>query len=137
MKQNLIHSFLFLLLIGLLASGCGSGTTANGGGASTPPIGPPPPPPPPPSPTTGNVTLSWTKPTQNTDGTPFNDLGGFRIEYGTQVNALNGVIDVADPNATSQKISNLSAGTYYFVIKSYTTGLVESDPSNPVSKTVP
>lgn len=137
MKQNLTRPLLFLLLTGLLATGCGGGTSESGG-ASTPPGSPPPPPAPTPPPTTtGSVTLNWTKPAQNTDGTTLSDLGGFRIEYGTQLSVLNNVIDVANPNATSRTISNLPAGTYYFVIKSYTSGLVESDPSNPVSKTVP
>ncbi len=31
----------------------------------------------------GTATLSWTPPTQNTDGSPLTDLAGYRVYWGT------------------------------------------------------
>ena len=47
--------------------------------------------------TNGSATLSWTPPTQNTDGSTINNLAGFRIQYGTSASALTQTIEVTTP----------------------------------------
>lgn len=90
-----------------------------------------------PAPTwTGSSTLNWIPPTQNTDGSPLVNLAGYRISYGTSPTALTQSIQVATPGATSYVVPNLTAGTWYFTIRSYTTTGVESDPSNVTSVTL-
>lgn len=85
---------------------------------------------------TGSATLSWTVPTQNTNGTPVTNLAGYHIYYGTSPDALNKVINVPEANTTEYEISNLSSGTYYFAITAYNSLGVDSADSNVGSKTI-
>jgi len=88
-------------------------------------------------PNMGSATLSWTAPTQNTDGSPLTNLAGFRIYYGNSPSMLNNTIDVNNPTVTSYEVTGLSSGTWYFALRAYTTSNVESTLSNTASKTIP
>jgi Putative Ig domain len=83
-----------------------------------------------------SATLSWTAPTQNTDGSALTDLGGYRIYYGTSASALNQTITVSNAGLTTYVIDSLATGTWYFAVKSLDTGGVESDLSGVVSDTI-
>jgi hypothetical protein len=83
----------------------------------------------------GNVTLSWTAPTVNTDGTPLTDLAGYKIYYGTSASSMSNVITVSN-GVTSYVIEGLTAGTWYFAVQSYTSTGAQSALSNVVSKTI-
>lgn len=85
----------------------------------------------------GTATLSWTPPTQNTDGTALTNLAGYRISYGSSATAMTQVIQVANPGVTRYTVSNLEAGTHYFGIRAYNSAGAESSVSNVVSKVVP
>lgn len=85
----------------------------------------------------GSATLSWTAPTQNTDGTPATDLAGFKFYYGnTSGGPYPNEVDLQDPAATTYVIDNLVAGDYFFVATAYNTAGVESDRTNEVTKTI-
>lgn len=84
----------------------------------------------------GGATLSWTPPTQNTDGTSLSNLAGYRISYGTSASAMTQTVQVANPGVSSYVISNLSPGTYYFAVRAYTSTGTESGNSNVQSKIV-
>jgi hypothetical protein len=85
---------------------------------------------------TGSATIGWTAPTQNTDGTQLTDLAGFRIYYSTSSSTLDKSVTVADAGTTSYTVTNLAAGTWYFVVRAYTAGGLESNASNMGSKTI-
>jgi hypothetical protein len=87
--------------------------------------------------TTGSATLSWVAPTQNTDGSSLSDLAGYRIVYGTSSSALNQTIQITNPSVTSYVIEDLASGTWYFAVKAYTSGGVESSQSNVAGKSIP
>jgi hypothetical protein len=89
-----------------------------------------------PVPATGTAALSWTPPTQNTDGSSLTNLAGYRISYGTTPD-LAQVVQVANPALSDYIIERLSPGTWYFSIRAYATQGVESASSNTVSKVVP
>ncbi len=89
-----------------------------------------------PSPVTGNATVSWSPPTLNTDGTTLTGLAGYRINYGTSSGNLTRSVEVSNPGLTTYQIDNLSAGTWYFVVKAYTSAGTESVASNMASKTI-
>ncbi len=80
--------------------------------------------------------LSWTAPTENTDGTSLTNLAGYRIAYGTSAGALTHTIQVANPSVTRYSLENLSPGTYYFSVRAYTNNGTESANSNVSSKVV-
>jgi hypothetical protein len=86
--------------------------------------------------TNGSVTLSWTPPTTNSDGTPLVDLAGYRIVYGQASRQYTAVLDIPATSVTSAMIENLVPATWYFAVKAYTRAGVESDLSNEASKTI-
>jgi hypothetical protein len=85
---------------------------------------------------TGSATLSWSAPTQNTDGTPLTDLAGYTIYYGTSPSELTQTVQLANPGATTYVVANLSAGTYYFALAAYTTAATQGEMSSTGSKTI-
>jgi Putative Ig domain len=89
-----------------------------------------------PSPSTGSASLSWTAPTQNTDGTPIVGLAGYHIYYGTSAGAMTTTVTLTDPTVTSFVVSGLASGTYYFTIVAYNSAGMDSSESNTASKTI-
>jgi len=77
------------------------------------------------------VTLSWTVPQQNTDGSSPTNLAGYRIYYGSTPTNLNQVVTV-EGNVTSYVLNQLAAGTWYFAVAAYNTAQVESALSSVV-----
>lgn len=84
-----------------------------------------------------DVTLTWTNPVENEDGTPLTDLAGIRIWQ-----LVGETTDIAQLSYT---ISGLEPGDYTYIATAYTTGdpvadppvaSVESKISNTAEKTV-
>jgi Putative Ig domain len=90
-----------------------------------------------PVPTTGSASLSWTPPTQNTDGTSLTNLAGYRISYGTSASALTQTIQIANPGISTYLIEDLAAGDWYFAVSAYASSGAASANSSVVSKTIP
>jgi hypothetical protein len=84
----------------------------------------------------GSATLSWIPPTRNTDGSPLNNLSGYRIYYGTNAGALDQTVQINNPSVTRYVIERLSPATYYFAVRSLTATGTESPLSNVASKQV-
>ena len=61
----------------------------------------------------GSVSLSWTAPTLNEDGTALTDLAGYKIHYGTSSGNYTVEIPV-DLGTTTLMVDNLTPDTYYF-----------------------
>jgi hypothetical protein len=87
-------------------------------------------------PATGSATLSWTPPTENTNGTPVTDLAGYHIYYGTTEGAWTSTITVLEATETSYVVSGLAPGTYYFAVVAFNTAGDDSPESNVASKTI-
>lgn len=83
----------------------------------------------------GSVTLTWTSPTHNADGSVLTDLAGYRILYGVSATSLTQTISV-NPALTTYVVENLTPATWYFAMKAYRANGVESAQSNVASKTV-
>jgi hypothetical protein len=84
----------------------------------------------------GSATLRWTPPTRNEDGTPIENLSGYRVYYGTSTSNLNQVVTISSAGITSARIENLTPATWYFALKAYNSANVESRFSNIASKTI-
>lgn len=80
------------------------------------------------------ATLTWTAPTQNTDGTPLTDLAGFKVHYGATSGSYSVTNDYPDPNQTTAVIAPLTPGMWFFVATAYNAIGTESDFSNEGSK---
>ena len=83
---------------------------------------------------TKSVTLSWTAPTENSDGSPLTDLAGYKLYYGLSEGSYPNEIIIDNPGLVTYVIENLSPNTYYFVATSVNTNGVESDYSNVTMK---
>jgi hypothetical protein len=88
------------------------------------------------APANGNASLSWTPPTENTDGSNLSNLAGFRIQYGTSPTALTQTIQISNPGVVTYDVTGLNAGNWYFAIRAYNSSGAESANSNVVSKTI-
>jgi hypothetical protein len=81
-----------------------------------------------------SVTLSWTIPSTNEDGTPLTDLAGFRIYYGTVMGIYSDPTVIYNPGISTLVIDNLSFGsTYFFVATAFDETGNESEFSNEIS----
>lgn len=89
-----------------------------------------------PTASSGAVTLNWTPPTQNTDGTPLTNLSGYDIHYGTSSGNYTQTISVSNPGIATYVVDDLSPGTYYFSVTAVNSQGTESPLSSEVSTTV-
>ena len=64
------------------------------------------------------------------------NLAGYLIYYGTSPSALTYTVQIANPNAVSYEVTNLSPATWYFAVKAYSSAGVDSAASAVVSKTI-
>lgn len=86
----------------------------------------------------GSATLSWTAPSENTDGSPLNDLAGFKVYWGTASGNYGNSVTLANPSLSTYIVENLLPGTtYYFATKAYNSQGLESSFSNEASKAIP
>lgn len=84
--------------------------------------------------------LSWSAPTQYTDGSaiPAGELAQFRyrIHRGTSANSLTPLANTIQHPTTQHDVTGLSAGTHYFAVSALTGTGIESALSAVGSKTV-
>jgi hypothetical protein len=89
---------------------------------------------PPPKPiSTGTATLDWTPPTENTDGSALTNLAGYTVYYGTSPDSLTESVKVSNPGLTAYTLSDLTSGTWYFAVTSYSSAGAESTRSGVIS----
>ncbi len=84
----------------------------------------------------GAVTLSWTAPTLNTDGSPLSDLAGYNIYYGTEPGNYSVTIHVDNPGLTTYVVEYLTPNDYYFVVTAINSNGIESRYSGEASTPV-
>jgi len=84
----------------------------------------------------GSVTLSWTVPTQNTDGSPLTDLQSYRIDVKRANSTWQTSVNINNPSISTYVIENLDPATYEFTIVAINSQGVASAPSNKATKTV-
>ena len=84
----------------------------------------------------GSMTLSWTPPTANTDGTALTNLAGYRLYYGLVEGSYPNMIDINTAGISTFVVENLVPDTYYVVATSINTMGVESSYSNVALKIV-
>ena len=113
------HVFLTLLLAVIVSAcvSCRESVTANQVGTSS-------------------TTLSWTPPTQNSDGSPLTDLAGYKIYYGNESGNYRTSIHIDNPGIAIYVVEYLRPNTYFFVITAINSSGVESQFSNEVSNLV-
>ncbi len=83
-----------------------------------------------------SVTLSWTAPTENEDGSSLTDLDGYKIYWGTTPGSYPESVTIDNESISTYVVDNISPGTYEFVATSFNQSGVESRYSSPVTKVV-
>jgi hypothetical protein len=83
-----------------------------------------------------SVSLSWTAPTRNSDGSALVDLEGYNVHYGTKSLNYSNVIKVSNPGLTAYVVQNLARGKYYFSVSAYNGKGIESSFSGEASASV-
>lgn len=83
----------------------------------------------------GVVSLNWQPPTENVDGSPLQDLAGYRIYYGSQSRDYTEQLAVGDAGSTSRDLE-LVSGSYYFAMTALDADGNESVYSNEIVKVV-
>ncbi len=81
-----------------------------------------------------DITIQLVAPTQYEDGTPLNDLAGYKIYYGYESGNYRTSVRIDNPGLTIYVVENLTPNTYCFVFTVFNIRGVESQFSNEVCK---
>jgi hypothetical protein len=84
----------------------------------------------------GRATLSWTAPTENTDGSTISNLSGYRIRYGKSAGALTSTIVINNASVTTYVVEDLAPATWYFAVTAVNSSGAESSYSNVANKQI-
>lgn len=84
----------------------------------------------------GVASLQWERPPSKVDGSPLDDLAGYRILYGRSTNDLDRSVLIADPSRTSYEFSSLANGIWYFAVVAVNSGGLEGPPTTVASKSI-
>lgn len=84
----------------------------------------------------GSMTLNWTPPTENEDGSALTDLAGYKLYYGTSSGNYSHQVNINNAGISTYVIDNLVPDTYYVVATARNSAGVESAYSNEAVKTV-
>lgn len=129
------HGFYLCAIaaLGFALSGCGGGGSgAVGSSAATSNVSAADPP----TASDGDVTLDWTPPTENTNGSALTNLSGYHIHYGTASGDYTQTVAVSNPGIATYVVDNLTPGTYYFSVGAVNSQGIESPLSSEVSARV-
>jgi hypothetical protein len=85
---------------------------------------------------TGVASLQWDLPMSKVDGSPLDDLAGFRILYGRESNNLDRSVLIDDPSATSYEFSALPSGIWYFAVVGVNSAGLEGPPTITAMKSI-
>jgi hypothetical protein len=86
---------------------------------------------------TGTATVSWTPPSERTDGSSLTDLAGYRMRYGTNPSNLSGFVEIYGTGVSRFVVDGLTSGTWYFGLTAFDRSGRESSLSNLASKRIP
>lgn len=85
---------------------------------------------------TGVATLRWEAPPSKVDGSPLDDLAGYRILYGRSADDLDQSVLINDPAITSYEFTELPKGLWYFAVVAVNAGGLEGPPTVISTKSI-
>jgi ABC-type glycerol-3-phosphate transport system substrate-binding protein len=129
-SRGFLAQTLGALAISAILAGCGGSTVSDvpesdANSSSSPSAA-----------TADSVTLSWSAPTENTNGTALTNLSGYIIYYGTSAGAMTQTINVNTVGMLTYVVGNLSPGSWYFQIVAVNSAGEQSNPSSTVSASI-
>jgi hypothetical protein len=87
-------------------------------------------------PGTGIASLRWEIPAAKVDGSPLDDLAGYRILYGRSADELDQSVLISDPAVTSFEFTTLQSGIWYFAVVAVNAGGLEGPPTITAMKSI-
>lgn len=84
----------------------------------------------------GDKIIRWQAPTQNVDGSPVNDLAGYRVHWGVLSRNYTDNLTIAQAGVTEWEV-DLPTGEYFFALTAFDAEGNESAYSNEVLKLIP
>lgn len=85
---------------------------------------------------TGVATLRWEAPPSKLDGSPLDDLAGYRILFGRTADDLDQSVLIDDPAVTSYEFTELAKGIWYFAVVAVNAGGLEGPPTVISTKSI-
>lgn len=85
---------------------------------------------------TGVASLRWEVPPSKLDGSPLDDLAGYRIRYGRNSDDLDKSVFISDPAVTSYEFNGLPSGIWYFAVVAVNAGGLEGPPTTTTMKSI-
>jgi hypothetical protein len=82
------------------------------------------------------ATLEWEAPMAKGDGSPLDDLAGYRIVYGRSPDDLDHSVYIGDPAQTSYEFTDLPQGVWYFAVIALNANGLEGPPTPPAMKSI-
>ena len=84
----------------------------------------------------GVAKLEWEKPLTKFDGSPLDDLAGYRIAYGHDANDLDSSVYLDDPEQRTYEFATLGSGVWYFEVIAVSADGLEGPPSPSATKSI-
>jgi hypothetical protein len=84
----------------------------------------------------GVATLRWEAPPSKLDGSPLDDLAGYRILYGRKADDLDQSVLIDDPAVTTYEFTTLTKGIWYFAVVGVNSGGLEGPPTVITTKSI-
>ena len=84
----------------------------------------------------GVASLQWETPPSKVDGSPLDDLAGFRILYGRSSDELDHSVIIDDPATTSYELTSLTSGVWYFAVVAVNASGLEGPPTTVATKSI-
>lgn len=85
---------------------------------------------------TGVATLKWETPPIKVDGSPLDDLAGYRIVYGRTAEDLDHSVFIQDPKQTTFEFTTLEKGIWYFAVIAVNANGLEGPASTAMMKSI-
>jgi hypothetical protein len=82
------------------------------------------------------ASLSWTAPSENTDGSALTNLAGYTIYYGNSASDMSQQISIHTVGELDYVVQNLGSGTWFFEIVAVTSTGTQSAPSGIATVTI-
>jgi hypothetical protein len=82
------------------------------------------------------ATLRWEPPSAKFDGSPLDDLAGYRIIYGRNAEDLDRSVFINDPSKTEFEFTTLAEGVWYFAVIAVNANGLEGPPTTPAMKSI-
>jgi len=84
----------------------------------------------------GYATLNWEAPVTKVNGSPLDDLAGYRIMYGRSADDLDRSVFIDGAQVRSYEFAELEGGIWYFAVVAVNANGLEGPPSTAAMKSI-